>query len=190
MEPYYLLYMISIALFTISGGWIQANIFLYSIKLVGKLILYSVLQSSLYFGNCILETINTFTLYFVSSGSQAMGERNENGMLLLLCPLNIFKILFKVKQVFINILLIWDLPCSWTAEWQAVWDDIGMYLKQYPELLQNPEKLVNYVENVYCHLGSSGETQITAMCWCLTHAYSALFSSVEHPDRLNHNTSP
>lgn len=106
MEPYYLLYMISIALFTISGGWIQANIFLYSIKLVGKLILYSVLQSSLYFGNCILETINTFTLYFVSSGSQAMGERNENDMLLLLCPLNIFKILFKVKQVFINIPLI------------------------------------------------------------------------------------
>jgi len=40
-----------------------------------------------------------------------------------------------------------------------------------PDHVQNPDKLVKYLEKVCCHSGNSRETQITAMCWGLAHAY-------------------
>ena len=90
------------------GAGLRLSFFLYSVTLFGKLIwyLYLMLQSPSYFGNHILETINNFTLCFASLGSQAMGEMSRNvqtSMLLLLRLLNVFRVLFKVKQLFMNI---------------------------------------------------------------------------------------
>ncbi|KAK4810602.1 hypothetical protein QYF61_007339 [Mycteria americana] len=50
-----------------------------------------------------------------------------------------------------------------------------------PEQVQNPEKLVEYLEKVCCHPANSRETQITAMCWGLAHAYRALFNTIQNP---------
>jgi len=38
-----------------------------------------------------------------------------------------------------------------------------------PEQVQNPDKIVEYLEEVCCHLGNSRETQIISMCWGLVH---------------------
>ncbi|KAK4830055.1 hypothetical protein QYF61_008393 [Mycteria americana] len=50
-----------------------------------------------------------------------------------------------------------------------------------PEQVQNPEKLVKYLEQVCCHPGNSRDTQITATCCSLAHAYRALFNTVQYP---------
>ncbi|KAK4831221.1 hypothetical protein QYF61_016319 [Mycteria americana] len=50
-----------------------------------------------------------------------------------------------------------------------------------PEQVQNPEKLVEYLEKVCRHPANSRETQITAMCWGLAHAYRALFNTIQNP---------
>jgi len=50
-----------------------------------------------------------------------------------------------------------------------------------PEQVQNPDDLVKYLEKIYCHPGNSRETQITATCWGLAHAYQAtLFSNIQY----------
>ncbi|KAK4828895.1 hypothetical protein QYF61_001453 [Mycteria americana] len=75
-------------------------------------------------------------------------------------------------------------------EWQGVWDSMGKHLGQWAppvfwdftsEQVQNPEKIVNYLEKVCCHPGNSRETQIIAMCWSLAHAYRALFNTIQNP---------
>ncbi|KAK4811246.1 hypothetical protein QYF61_022143 [Mycteria americana] len=75
-------------------------------------------------------------------------------------------------------------------EWQGVWDSMGKCLGRWappvfwnftPEQVQNPEKLVDYLEKVCCHPGNSKEIQITAMCWGLAHAYRALFNTIQNP---------
>jgi len=53
-----------------------------------------------------------------------------------------------------------------------------VFLKFTPEQVQNPDKLVKYLQEVCCHPGNSRETQITAACWCLAHAYQALFNLI------------
>ncbi|KAK4806233.1 hypothetical protein QYF61_013377 [Mycteria americana] len=50
-----------------------------------------------------------------------------------------------------------------------------------PEQVQNPEKLVEYLEKVCRHPANSRETQIPAMCWGLAPAYRALFNSIQNP---------
>jgi len=69
-------------------------------------------------------------------------------------------------------------------EWLGVWDSMGKYLGQRappvslkltPEQVQNPDKLVKYLQKVCCHPENSRETQITALCWRLAHAYRAVF---------------
>ena len=47
------------------------------------------------------------------------------------------------------------------------------------EQVQNPEKLVEHLEKVCCHPDNSRETQITATCWGLAHAYRALFNIIQ-----------
>ncbi|KAK4806844.1 LOW QUALITY PROTEIN: hypothetical protein QYF61_012565 [Mycteria americana] len=75
-------------------------------------------------------------------------------------------------------------------EWQGVWDSMGKYLSHWappvfwnftPEQVQNPEKLVEYLEKVCHHPANSRETEITAMCWGLAHAYRALFNTIQNP---------
>ena len=69
-------------------------------------------------------------------------------MLLMLSLLNVFQLLFKVKQLFMNILQR-SAPRLDSYEWQRVGVDMGVYLKQWAppvvwnftsEQLQNPEK--------------------------------------------------
>ncbi|KAK4818034.1 hypothetical protein QYF61_004158 [Mycteria americana] len=50
-----------------------------------------------------------------------------------------------------------------------------------PQQVQHPEKLGEYLEKVCSHPGNSRETQITARCWGLAHAYRALFSTLQYP---------
>ena len=73
-------------------------------------------------------------------------------------------------------------------EWLGVWDSMGKYLGQWappvflkltPEQVQNPDKLVKYLQKVCRHPGNSRETQITAICWGLAHAYRALFNLIQ-----------
>ncbi|KAK4821708.1 LOW QUALITY PROTEIN: hypothetical protein QYF61_027780 [Mycteria americana] len=100
-------------------------------------------------------------------------------MFLLLLLLNVFQVLFKRSTLRLD-----------SYEWQGAWDSMGKYLGEWapptfrnftPEQVQNPEKLVKYLEKVCCHPGNSRETQITAMCWGLAHAYRALFNTIQYP---------
>ncbi|KAK4811288.1 hypothetical protein QYF61_023340 [Mycteria americana] len=50
-----------------------------------------------------------------------------------------------------------------------------------PEQVQNPEKLVEYLEKVCCHPDNSKDMKITAVCWGLAHAYRALFNTIQNP---------
>jgi len=103
---------------------------------------------------------------------------SQGSTLLLFCLLNGFGVLFRAKQVVKNIL--WrPAPGLDSCEWLGVWDSMGKYLGQWappffkltPEQIQNQDKLVKYLQKVCCHPGNSRETQITAMCWGLAHAY-------------------
>jgi len=107
--------------------------------------------------------------------------------LLLLCLRNGFQLLFRVKQVVKNIVQR-PAPGLDSCEWLGVWDSMGRCLGQWappvcfkltPEQVQNLDNLVKYMQKAYCHPGNSRETQITAMCWGLAHAYQALFNLVQ-----------
>ena len=106
----------------------------------------------------------------------------ETSMVLLLGAsmfLNVVQVLLTVKQLFRNISHR-SAPRLDNYEWQGVWGSTGKYLGQWappvfwnftPEQVQNLEKLVKYLEKVCCHPGNSRETQITATCCGLAHAY-------------------
>lgn len=59
-------------------------------------------------------------------------------------------------------------PCLDSYEWQGVWDSMGRHLRQWvPPMFWNSileqvkilEKLVSYLEKVFCHPDKSRETQ-------------------------------
>ncbi|KAK4806132.1 hypothetical protein QYF61_001055 [Mycteria americana] len=113
----------------------------------------------------------------------------QTSMFLLLCLLSVCQALFKVKELFKNTIQR-SAPRPDSYEWQGVWDRMGKYLGQWappmfwnsiPEQVQNPEKLVKYLEKVCCHPGNARERQITAMCWGLAHAYRALLNTIQNP---------
>lgn len=93
----------------------------------------------------------------------------ETNLLLLLGTrtlLNTVWVLFKVKQLFKNTTQR-SSPRLESYEWQGVWDTMGKDRGQWaPPLLwefileqvQNPGKLVIYLERACCHPGSSRET--------------------------------
>jgi len=107
-----------------------------------------------------------------------------------LCLLNGLQDLFRAKQVVKNIVQR-PAPGLDSCEWLGVWDSMGKYLGQWtppmffkltPEQVQNPDKLVKYLQKVCCHPGNSRETQVTATCWGLAHAYrAALFNTFQCP---------
>jgi len=93
----------------------------------------------------------------------------QGSSLLLLCFLNGLQVLFRVKQVVKNIVQR-PAPGPDSCEWLGVWDTMGRCLEQWappvcfeltPEQIQNPDKLVKYLQKVCCHPGNSRETQIT-----------------------------
>ena len=103
----------------------------------------------------------------------------QANIILLSCLLNGFWVLFRVKQVVKNMVQR-PAPGLDSCEWLGVWDSTGKYLGQWapqvffkltPEEVQDPDKLVKYLQKVCCHPGNSRETQITATCWGLAHAY-------------------
>jgi len=115
----------------------------------------------------------------------------QGSTLLLFCLLNGFQVLFRAKQVVKNIMQR-PAPGLDSCEWLGVWDSMGKYLGQWtlpmffkltPEKVQNPDKLVKYLQKVCCHPGDSRETQITAMCWGLAQPTelpcSTLFSALK-----------
>jgi len=113
----------------------------------------------------------------------------QGSTLLLFCFLNGFQLLFRVKQVVKNIVQR-PAPGPDSCEWLGVRDSIGKCLGQWaplvcfkliPEQTQNPDNLVKYLQKVCCHSGNSRETQITATCWGLAHAYRALFDLIQCP---------
>jgi len=69
-----------------------------------------------------------------------------------------------------------------------MWNGMGKCLGRWaspefwnctPEQVQNPDKLVEHLEEVCCHPRNSRQTQITAMCWGLAQAYRALFNTIQ-----------
>ncbi|KAK4811031.1 hypothetical protein QYF61_015735 [Mycteria americana] len=67
---------------------------------------------------------------------------------------------------------------------------MGKYLGQWappmfwnftPEQVQDPEKLVKYLEKVCCHPENSKEIQITATCWGMAHAYRSMLKTIQNP---------
>jgi len=114
----------------------------------------------------------------------------QASILLLLCLLNGLQVLFRAKQVFKNIVQRPALGPD-SCEWLGVWDSMGRCLEQWappvffkltPEQIQNSDNLVKYLQKVCCHPGNSRETQLTAMCWGLAHAYRALFNLIQCPE--------
>jgi len=108
----------------------------------------------------------------------------------LLCLLKGLQVFFTVQQVVKNIVQRPALGVD-SSECLGVWDSMGKYLGQWTppmfskftlEQVQNPDKLVKYLQKVCCHPGKSRETQITATCWGLDHAYRAsAFNTVQYP---------
>jgi len=47
-----------------------------------------------------------------------------------------------------------------------------VFLNFTPEQVQNPDKIVESLEEVCFQAGNSGETYFIAMYWCLAHAYN------------------
>ncbi|KAK4831209.1 hypothetical protein QYF61_016046 [Mycteria americana] len=110
-------------------------------------------------------------------------------ILLLVLLGNIVSNLSKVSKQFKNIIQR-SAPRPDSYEWQGVWDSMGKCLGRWappvfwnftPEQVQNPEKLIEYLEKVCSHPGNSRETQITATYWDLAHAYRALFNTIQNP---------
>lgn len=107
-------------------------------------------------------------------------------MFLLLCLLNVLHILLKFNQLFKNTTQISSLRLD-SCEWQDVWDRMEKYQGQRAPLVfwifiheqvQNPKKLLKYLEKLCCEPVNSRGTQITgtpcARAWCMSFEPCAL----------------
>jgi len=81
-------------------------------------------------------------------------------------------------------------------EWQGVWSSMGKCLGQWappvfwnftPEQVQNPDKLVEYLEEVWCHPGRYKLLQCAGAWHTPTESYSTLFSTLR--ERLDLTTA-
>ena len=182
--------------------------------------LYSALPSPPYFGSRLSETINNYTLYLFSSESQATGETYffsfpfssrqitvalenfeypwdvQTSMFLLLCLLNVFQVLSKVKQSFKNTFRK-SAPRLNSRGWHGVWENMGRYLESFsppmvwnftPEQLQDPDKVTDYLKGKCC--GDSKEAQLIALCWALASIYQTLLDTVQHPQGEGRENRP
>uniref|UniRef100_A0A8B9SPQ6 Uncharacterized protein n=1 Tax=Anas platyrhynchos TaxID=8839 RepID=A0A8B9SPQ6_ANAPL len=85
---HYFPYLLSVVLFILSGPWFQIIMVLCVVAMAYETMkyvvmtltcyLYSVTSSTLYFGNCILETISNYTYCFFPLGSQAVEGKGED----------------------------------------------------------------------------------------------------------------
>lgn len=98
---------------------------------------------------------------------------------LLLCLLNVLNVLFKDQQLLQHATQRSALRLD-SGKWQGVGDGMCKCLGQWapqvlwnfsPEQVQNLERLVKYLEELYYHPGNSRETKPMAMCCGLAQAY-------------------
>uniref|UniRef100_A0A8B9VF07 Uncharacterized protein n=1 Tax=Anas zonorhyncha TaxID=75864 RepID=A0A8B9VF07_9AVES len=85
---HYFPYLLSVVLFILSGPWFQIIMVLCVVAMAYETMkyvvmtltcyLYSVTSSTLYFGNCILETISNYTYCFFPLGSQSVEGKGED----------------------------------------------------------------------------------------------------------------
>jgi len=175
------------------------------------LYLHAALRSFPYLGSYVLEFVNNQTQSVGKTGVDTfphsfdpplslrlllMAFENfeypwdaQNCGFLLLCFLNGLQVLFRVKQVVKNIVQR-PAPGLDSCEWLGVWDSMDRCLEQWappvcfkltPEQIQDTDNLIKYLQKVCFHPGNSRETQITAVCWGLAHAYRALFNLIQCP---------
>lgn len=114
----------------------------------------------------------------------------ETSMIVLLCVLSGFQVLFKNKKLLKNINQ-WSALKPDGSWWQGVWESMGkcqrlwalpVFQNSILEQVQNLEKLVKYLEKVSpCHPGKSRETKITAKCWAVAKAFQALSNHIHYP---------
>ena len=165
------------------------------------LYLHAALRSFPYLGSYVLEFVNnqtqpvgktgggtfphsftlplSFRLVLMAFENFEYPWDDQGSTLLFLCLLNGLEVLFRVKQAVKNIMQR-PAPGPDICEWLGVWDSMGTYRGQWappvffkltPEQVQDPDKLVKYLQKVCCHPGNSRETQINTMCWGLANAY-------------------
>lgn len=159
-------------------------IFLYGVTLVRKRIqyLYFILQPYSYFGTHILGIINNFT-FLCLCGERGYGETRGNvqtSMLLLLCLLNMFQVLFKVKPLFTKISQGLALRLD-RCRWQV--PRIVGFASVLELNLWSPSeswKTSEIFGKLCCYLRNSKEAQIAAVCWDLAHTCQALFNTIQH----------
>jgi len=85
---HYFPYLLSVVLFILSGPWFQIIMVLCVVAMAYEMMkylvmtltwyLYSVTSTTLYFGNCILETISNCTCCLFSLGSQSVEGKGED----------------------------------------------------------------------------------------------------------------
>lgn len=108
----------------------------------------------------------------------------QTSMILPLCLLYLFLVLFTFNQLFINT----TQRCA-LLQCQAVWEDISRPPEEWapavlwncsPEHVQDPEELANCLQQMCHHSGNCRETAMTATCWGLAYAYCTLISAIQH----------
>ncbi|MCQ4187479.1 hypothetical protein FK515_28195, partial [Klebsiella pneumoniae] len=193
------------------------------IKLIWSL--FSALLATPYFGCHLVRIINNHTFFFFSPENQSMGKSEEGtfpysftfpfsfervtsalenfeypwdvqaSILLLLCVLNGFQMLFRIKQLFTK----FTRRSAWRLDgqgWHGMWEKTGRYLENFsppmvwnftPEQLQNPDEVIEYLKEK-CH-SYSKEAKLTALCWALASIYQTLLN-VQHPQEEGRKNQP
>lgn len=113
----------------------------------------------------------------------------QTSIFLLVCFLNMFLVLFKVKQLFKNTTQRSALR-QVGYRWQAAWEDMCRYLSQLsppmvwkfiPEQVQSSKKLTECLEEVCLDPHILPQLQLAALCWGLACAYRVITNTIEHP---------
>ena len=108
-------------------------------------------------------------------------------MFLLLCLLNVFQVLLKVKTLFKNTTQR-SAPRLDSHGWHGMWENVGRYLENFsptvvwnftPKQLRDRDKVTEYLKGKCC--GYSKEAQLIALCWALASIYQTLLDIMQHP---------
>ncbi|KAM9591481.1 uncharacterized protein ACIBXB_006278 [Morphnus guianensis] len=112
----------------------------------------------------------------------------QASVLLVLCLLNMFQVLFRATKRLFKSTTQRSAPKLDIHGWHGMWEDMGRYLENFsppvawkftPEQLQNPHEVVEYLKEKCC--GYSKDVQVTALCWALASIYQTLLDIRQHP---------
>jgi len=159
----FLLYVFRKVLFITTGKMTRIIILLYyvistyntmiSLAINLRVYFYEVLLSRSYLGHYLSEFINNYIQFMRKMGGgnfhhsftspfffrlDTTAFENlwdvQASMLLLLCILDVFQVLFRVKQLFQNIIQRFA-PSLDICGWQGMWDSVDKYLGQWTPLV-------------------------------------------------------